>query len=379
MSYQSAAPLAEWAAPKGRVPVALAQVREDALQDLWLAGRQRQVRGQGLRVVLAASGGCTAAALAAFEGTSLLHLVDTNPAQLALTRLKLHLLQTADTPDRLRLLGHLPMPGSTRRARLEAAFGRLGLAPDALGPLAEVAKVGPDFCGRYERLFALFRDEFAPVRDAVSTVLALRNPVEQARRVAPETGLGAALDRAFHAAFRQQTLVRLFGKAATDNRVEPFARYFARRTRHVLATRPAADNPYLWQLLAGRFPPGVLVPWLTRQPSASSLPQISFVHRPMDAALAAVEVGGFDMVHLSNLLDGLDPVQARRTLERAWRALRPGGIVIVRQLNSSFDIRGCGSAFAWDPVADQLHAKDRSFFCRALHVGVKTDRPPTAS
>lgn len=363
-------PRLDWLARARLLPLAFAQVREDPLQDVWLATRQYRARGEALRIALTASGGCTAATLAASPSVGLLHLVDANPAQLALTRLKLHLLQTVSSLERMRLLGHTPMPAAERHAALEPVFAALNLEPDVFGPMDEVAARGPDFNGRYEWLFAALREDMAEWRDELDAVLTLRNPVEQARLVAPDTALGEALDRAYDAAFDLDVLVQLFGEGATANRVEPFARHFARRTRHVLATLPAADNPYLWQLLAGRYP-DVTVPWLAQKTPVPRLPEITFAQNTMDEALADVPSDQFDIVHVSNILDWLTPAQARVTLERAWQALRPGGIVVVRQLNSTLDVHGCGPEFQWDPVADELHSRDRSFFYRALHVGTK--------
>src|SRR5262245_1904007 len=102
---------------------------------------------------MVASGGCTAALLAASGKAASLHLVDPNTAQLALSRLKLKLLADADPPLRLALLGHAAMPDAERRNWLADALASLGLAADALGPAELVAKAGPDHAGRYERLF----------------------------------------------------------------------------------------------------------------------------------------------------------------------------------------------------------------------------------
>jgi S-adenosylmethionine-diacylglycerol 3-amino-3-carboxypropyl transferase len=80
----------------------------------------------------------------------------------------------------------------------------------------------------------------------------------------------------------------------------------------------------------------------------------------------------FDFVHLSNILDWLSPEKARATLELAWRALRHGGRTLIRQLNSVLDIPSLGPMFHWlTPEANDLHARDRSFFYRALHLGRK--------
>ncbi len=75
---------------------------------------------------------------------------------------------------------------------------------------------------------------------------------------------------------------------------------------------------------------------------------------------------------MSNILDWLSPDEAQATLELAHAALRPGGSVLIRQLNSTLDIPSCGKGFSWQTEAAQaLHAGDRSYFYRALHLGRK--------
>jgi S-adenosylmethionine-diacylglycerol 3-amino-3-carboxypropyl transferase len=297
-----------------------------------------------------------------------LHLVDPNPAQLALARLKLRLLRTAEPGRRLALLGHAPMPAAGRREALAAGLESLGLRPDALGPEGLVAERGPDHAGRYERVFAELARELSPVATELESVLRLRDPAAQSAGFAPGTALGRALDAAYDRVLSLPNLVRLFGEGATRNPAEPFARHFARRTRHALATLPAADNPYLWQMLRGRFPGGAAYPWLS-MPAPAALPEVTWTAAPMAAALADAR-GGYDLVHLSNILDWLSPAEARATLAAAAGALRPGGVVLVRQLNSTVDVPGAGHGFTWDASGSAaLHARDRSFFYRALHLG----------
>ncbi len=82
--------------------------------------------------------------------------------------------------------------------------------------------------------------------------------------------------------------------------------------------------------------------------------------------------GIYDFIHLSNILDWLSPEEARTTLDLAHTALRPGGWTLIRQLNSTLDIPRLGSGFDWHTEeAESLHACDRSFFYRALHLGRK--------
>jgi S-adenosylmethionine-diacylglycerol 3-amino-3-carboxypropyl transferase len=357
--------IASWVAEVAGLPIAFAQVREDADLDRWVVERL----GEEVRVLLVASGGCTAAALAVLPCVTHLHLVDPNPAQLLLSRLKLHLLQTASTADRLALLGHAPMAPQEREARIVAALTILDHPATCLGPARVWAPLGLDHAGRYERLFAHLREALANHAEAIADLMQLRDPAEQAARVAPSTPLGRALDAAFEDVMALPNLVQLFGEGATRNRVEPFARHFARRTRHVLATLPAADNPYLGQVLLGRFPPGVLTPWLTA-PAPARMPRLTWANALMTEALRA-SPEAFDLIHLSNILDWLSPEDARATLDLAWAALRPGGWVLIRQLNSTLDVRAQGSRFQWDAAAETLHARDRSYFYRALHLGRK--------
>ncbi|OWK34509.1 DUF3419 family protein [Fimbriiglobus ruber] len=353
-----------WATEAARLPIAFAQVREDPLIDWWVADRLPAEA----RVVMVASGGCTAALLATHPNVAHLSVVDPNPAQLALTALKLSLLN--DSPaNRLAILGHAPMSMADRAAALISRLSGLGLPADALGPPPFVAEVGPDYAGRYERCFVALGDALKDVRDELAHVLSLSDPTEQARLVAPGTRLGDRLEVAFDNAFALPNLVTLFGLEATKNPVEPFARHFARRTRHVFATLPAADNPYLWQLLAGRYPDSARSPWLDLEPRSSPMPE--FVRGSMASALQS-ETGRADFVHLSNILDWLTPDEARATLDLAAQALRPGGTVLIRQLNSTLDIPAAGSSFEWNVHdADLLHRRDRSFFYRALHLGRK--------
>src|SRR5262245_5832347 len=170
-----------WVLEAAGLPVAFAQVREDPLLDLWVV---QQLAGDA-RLILVASGGCTAALLAAAPNVALLHLVDPNPAQLALARFKLRLLQTSDPAKRLGLLGHASMPATQRQARLAAELHALGLATDALGPPAYVARVGPDHAGRYECVFAALREAMGDEADGLGALLRLSDPAEQQRRVAP--------------------------------------------------------------------------------------------------------------------------------------------------------------------------------------------------
>lgn len=340
-------------------PIAFAQVREDPLVDL---AAIRAAGSRCRRMLMVASGGCTAAFLAGRMAADTLELVDVSSAQLALTRLKLRWLATATPDERLALLGHTAMAASARADRVARDARVVGVDPALFGPGA--AEMGLDHAGRYERLFAALRARLLPHRPALEDLLALADPARQRRRLRGR--LGQAIDRALAAVMRQGILERLFGSGATANRRQPFARHFAERTRWAIAQLPAADNPWLAQLLLGRYQ-RVRAPWLELG-QRSRLPTVRLRHGSLLAALEADDAP-LDVIHASNVLDWLPPAEAARLLDACWRRLRPGGVVIIRQLNSMLDVPACEPRLRWLPLAARLHARDRSFFYRALHLG----------
>ncbi|MES2572329.1 MAG: DUF3419 family protein, partial [Verrucomicrobiota bacterium] len=322
-------------------------------------------------VFLIASGGDTAALLAASGHIAHLQLVDVNPAQLALSRLKLYLLAHHEPAERLAWLGHTPMPAAERASHLERLFETLGLPANVFGPAAVVAGHGPDHVGRYEVLFAQLRAELSPFAGEIEELLTLEDSFEQVRRAAAHTPLGQGLDAAFETVMRGENLVALFGDGATQAPLFPFNRHFASRTRYALASGAARDNPFLSQMLAGRFLHAPPYPWLS-VPVTRALPPISYHCATAIEALEETPEASFDFVHLSNILDWLNPATAMRTLGLAWKALRPGGLLFVRQLNSSLEIPLLEPRLHWRlEQGALLHRRDRSFFYRACHVGCK--------
>jgi S-adenosylmethionine-diacylglycerol 3-amino-3-carboxypropyl transferase len=356
--------LPPWVAAAARLPVAFAQVREDPELDRWVVDRI----GHAARVVMVASGGCTAAAMAATSNIDSLELVDPNPAQIALARLKMRLLETTSRDERLALMGHAYMDQAARAEVLGSTLAFLALDSDTVGPMDLVAALGPDHSGRYERLFATLAATLRGHEEALVRALGMEDPTAQGRHVAADTELGRVLDRAFDTVMALPNLVGLFGEGATRNPREPFSSHFAGRTRRAFGTFPASTNPFLWQMLLGRFPPRCEHAWL-RAARSPRLPPVTWTVAPMVEALQA-HAADCDVVHLSNILDWLSPEAARRTLDLAGAALRDDGWVIVRQLNSTLDIPALGARIRWHRESSEaLLARDRSFFYRAIHVG----------
>lgn len=331
----------DWVRQAALQPVAFAQVREDPAIDLALL----EGLGAELRVVMIASGGCTAASLVAGGRVGSLQLIDLNPAQIALVRVKLSLLEHAGPEERMQLMGHSWQSPTERRRDGLRLLDNLQLAHECLGEVEVWSRVGMDHCGRYELLFAELRHHLA--RD-----------------------LSASLPEAFRAVMSQDNLQALFGAAATANRATDFWRHFYLQTMQELDRDPQMQGPFLSQMLRGRFGPRTHH-WLALSPPPS-WPTVSWKVSPVLDALRDLPARSCDFLHLSNTLDWVSEEEARFTLDQAARVLRPGGVVVLRQLNSTLPIRRLGGEITWDDALSQrLLAGDSSFFYRELHVGMR--------
>ncbi|MDB6078917.1 MAG: hypothetical protein JWO82_2664 [Akkermansiaceae bacterium] len=354
-----------WALAAARMPLAFAQVREDPRLDLELARRLPA----GAEVVMIASGGETAACLGRLP-LRRLHLVDMNPAQLALARCKWHLAETATPESAAALLGHEPLQPALRGWALEDLLDGLGFPLDVFGPMARVAELGPDHAGRYELAFAELRAALAlEGLDIPAWLNATVCPVDA---FSPASAAGRALDAAFARVMALPNLVALFGEKATQNPRQDFHAHFAWRTRETTAALPPAENPFLWQIFAGQFPPGRRYDWLSDTTAFGQPFQAEALwhHGRMNEVLDGMPARSADFVHLSNILDWLSGEDAAATLQSAYRVLRPSGRTIIRQLNSTLDIPALPSGFNWDrDLGADLVRRDRSFFYPHIHVG----------
>jgi S-adenosylmethionine-diacylglycerol 3-amino-3-carboxypropyl transferase len=343
-----------WARQASALPLAFAQVREDPRLDLELA---RRVPAGG-SIVMIASGGETAACLGRLPLRLL--LVDMNPAQLALARVKWDLAGKVSAHDAAALLGHGLMPPRERRRQMKDLLERLGLHEEVFGPPDWIAERGVDHAGRYELCFAELRARLGPCREELMKMLNSQKCVIDFD--------GAVLDAAFAEVMTLENLVCLFGKEATQNPRTSFSSHFAERTRMVISRIPPIENPFLWQILAGGFPPGQRYDWL--EDDRPMVADAEWRQGKMDAVLDSISAESVDLVHLSNILDWLSPSEAETTLRSARRVLKQGGQVILRQLNSTLEIDKLDAGIAWDlETGKAMEARDRSYFYPLIHVG----------
>jgi S-adenosylmethionine-diacylglycerol 3-amino-3-carboxypropyl transferase len=305
-------------------------------------------------------------------------LVDANPAQLALTRLKRTLLTHTEPERRQALLGHSPMVAHERQAQLISFLETVDTPINQLGEPDILGNLGPDYCGRYEQLFCALQNEIAAnpsLAAGLSELLSLGSAQLQRKWLSHRSGWWQELTLVFHSIFSLPILMTLFGEGATQNRRQAFAQHFLNQFRFILERQSVHANPFVWQMLRGQHPKNQIPHWL----NLPSGPLSTTCHEVQATMLEAMQSAAasntqYDMVHLSNVLDWLDPAQARATLHAAWQCTRPGGWVLIRQLNSMLNIRTLGESIGWQwdtHMSEKFAQTDRSFFYRALHVAQK--------
>ena len=351
-----------WLIPAKKLPLSFAQVREDSLLDREII----EQLGKGINILMIGSGGCTAAFLATCPAIARMHIVDMHPAQIALCRLKMKLLQDYTTEERLAILGHRSMNIPLRKKVIMGTLASLGYKADILGPIEQVSRQGIDKMGRYEYLFAALRTRLAARLPSLSTMIKNND--------APSKEQKAVLYEAFTNVMTLPNLVALFGKEATQNALVPFAEHFYQQTiaifRHPCLTNSA--NPYLQQMLLGRFEEGVCYPWIA-QKQLTALPEIDYFHNNVNVLLCLEKSKErYHFIHLSNILDWLNEGEARSLLEQVTDKLNKDGCVFIRQLNSNLSINELCQRLEWDHAYGQkLLNRDRSFFYTRLYVGRK--------
>ncbi len=365
-----------WAREASSLPLAFAQVREDARLDVLLL---KKLPPHRRRVLMIASGGDTAVRLVCEQqgADQLLELVDANAAQLALTKAKFHLACHAHPPERLQLLGHAALETSTRGAAWLDLLDKLNFTIDIFGPMALISQHGPDYAGRYEVAFRELSYLLKTSAAQVETFISYTESSDALRHLQSDTTTGQAFATAFASALSLPNLVALFGKGATQNPRRPFHEHFLAQLQAWVTHQAPRGNPFIRQMLLPASQADSYADWLELpQLDPQTLPCITYHHSTMLQHLEQTSRESIDFLHLSNILDWLSISEAQTTLQAAQNVLRPGGYLIIRQLNSSLDLPSLlaelGSLKQLDELSNNLTISDRSFFYPAIHVAQRS-------
>lgn len=333
------------------LPIYFSQVREDPELDCRIISSLNRPS----KVLMVSSGGDTLCRIASQPSVVSIDSVDANQAQLDISRLKLTLLKFS-SENRLRILGHEAMDKDIRWQIVCEICRELKIDINSLGPEELIFNEGLDYSGRYEQLFKGIQSELR--RRGISSY-ELKSKISEVEKVFTEF-------------FDLDVLVDIFGKEATQNPQEAFYSHFFRQLKEFLGNDSSMGSPFLNQMLFGTFAVSPYE-WL-KSPARkqSDLCETSFHKSMMLDFLINSKDYKYDFIHLSNILDWLSEEDAGLLLDNAFRALKRGGKLIVRQLNSSLDICPLNSKIKWDlQTSNQLKEQDSSFFYRKVLVGGK--------
>lgn len=311
--------------------IKFAVVREDPSIELAVA---RRFHSQ--RALLVASGGCTAFAMAAALPAVDVSLYDFNPDQLQLVRDRAAAISRGDT----------------------AALNVGDASPEGLSQ-----------CGEFESLFRLLRAAMLELVAAEPEVEAWFNagPAPDARAIAESWIQHRFWPSLFHIAFNDAFLVAMFGPDAVQHAPPgSYPGYFQAVFERGLRRPDGPANPFLQHVFLGRYLERDAPPFLS-QPAAA---------RDFAAHLGGLpDVPGlerYDLVHVSNIFDWSADGQVAEWCDTLKR-LRPGAVVVVRQLNNERDLRRFLSpAFRFeDALGRRLQEADRSLFYNRVEIAVR--------
>jgi S-adenosylmethionine-diacylglycerol 3-amino-3-carboxypropyl transferase len=308
-----------------------AVVREDPQLEAQLIDRTG-----ARRVLVVASGGCTALCLLAEDDAVEVTAFDLNPRQLE------HVADKAAS----------------------AAAGEL-----ARLNVDDAAEDGLNQCGEFEALFRLLRTMLAQFVARPGEIDGLFAAADDERRaIVDQWTTHRYWPALFASCFADGLLHAMFGSAATQHaRPGSYPGYFQGAFERGLRRDDAARNPFLQHVLRGAYR-AADAPAYTRARTA----------RPPELILGGLErvpdLERFDLYSLSNVFDWSDDALVVDWAGRLKRAARPGSAVLLRQLNNERDLRRHFTPeFRFDDrLGRELHARDRSLFYNRVEVGFRT-------
>ncbi len=339
--------------------IAFSQVREDPLVEEAVVRDAAQRSGAPVRVLLVASGGCTALSLLRLPEVAHIDLLDPNPAQLHLVELQAKALELGGHDLLMTVLS-----GERRGADLGWELVR-GMCSEPArtwwDDRPEQLAFGLKRVGRFEELF------------------------RELARTARAAGIGLfsgelppAFDAVVAQVFEREKLASTFSRAAVDYSMDRgFDTHFAQVIRAAAARWKPGQNYFLEQVLRDDYgPPTAGLPGFMESDAAQAIVTAGgfgrlTLHQGLFTDVMRRLDGQWGLIQTSNISDWVPIPELVSLLAEVGTRLEPGGAWIGRRLNGDHSLMDTASA-ALDvdrELSAQLHASDRSFFYSELVVG----------
>jgi S-adenosylmethionine-diacylglycerol 3-amino-3-carboxypropyl transferase len=346
--------------------LAFSQVREDWWVEWQVLDRLAVAQSdRPLRVLLVASGGCTALSLLGHPAIGQIDAIDANPAAIHLVEFRRQALAILSNDEVNCLVGSGNQGRQDQRLGL---YDRLrSYLPTASQRFWDQRRdqisAGVNQAGRFEQLFRELATRFAA---------AGLQPLER-----PDEAIASPQwQPIFDAVFERQKLVDTFGPAAVNYSMDrSFGEHFGAVFAQAMQRFEPTENYFLTQIWADRYIEHFDGGPLYLQAAAQEilrprLSQLQLYTGEFIQQLAQL-TEPYDLIQCSNLSDWMPLPALNAMLQTIHARLTPGGAVIGRRLNGDHNLTDVMAAhFKVDrPFSQKLQTDDRSFFYSEVVVG----------
>jgi S-adenosylmethionine-diacylglycerol 3-amino-3-carboxypropyl transferase len=351
-----------------RSELAFSQVREDYTVELQVIDRLVQILDRPLRILLIASGGCTALSLLTLAEVGEIVAVDANIAQLHLVELRRQALLNLSVIEQFDLIGaNLEISASIRLDLYQKIADKLPTLTRTYwnDRPAEIG-FGVNRVGRFEQLFRELSARFTEVG---------LDPIAD-----PATAIQSNHWRSiFEEIFARDRLITTFGESAVNYSMDrSFGEHFADVFARALQKYHPTDNYFITQVWRDCYADGRDGLPLYLQPQAQiaiqkfgtdrlKLHHGVFIEKTIELGMEK----SFDLIQFSNISDWMPISDLHNMLKTAVSLLNPGGALIGRRLNGDHHLATImNECIAVDrEFSRELLELDRSFFYREVVVG----------
>lgn len=353
-----------------RLPARLlfAQVREDESieRSLW------QCLEKPARAFIIASGGCTALSLAACGGGEF-DAIDINPAQTAITELKLAAITQLDL-ERFR-------NACVSDARDAYTHLRAYLNEDTrtfFDSKRDILQHGFNRCGWIDRKLETLASLF-------HTFIQSRTHTKEFLKLGDVAAQKLAFDQhwnnwrwrlAMNIAFSKSLLSLGFGAQALRALPIEFPAIMKSRIEQALIAHPAATNPYLWQTFLDSYPENEegLPFYLQTAGWNGARENAEHIHIRCDDAVHSLNdqpEHSIDFFAISNILEIVDEPYKIELLKQISRTSKAGAMVCVRSIfpQNKPIFEDPHGKLKHDPaVSHEMELRDRGLFCTFIQI-----------
>jgi S-adenosylmethionine-diacylglycerol 3-amino-3-carboxypropyl transferase len=317
-----------------------------------------------------ASAGDNALALLALDPAEVV-AVDRSAAQLACLELRMAAIRRLEEAGLLAFLGVTP------------ARDRLGLYRELRADLSPAAQAfwdasprrverGIIHAGRFERYLDLFRRWLLPLIHSRAKVRSLLEPRSRAERE-------RFYDDEWNT-WRWRALFRLFFSRAVMARLGRDPTFFAHvegsvaeallaRTRRALTTLPTDSNPYLARVVTGTYPPKARPRYLRSEQLPVIRARLDRL-RCLEGALPGAAEGRYHGFNLSDIFEYMGADEFEQCYSALVDHASSGARIVYwnMMVRRRCPPRAADRACSLEPVAGELHARDKVWFYRSLEV-----------